>query len=263
LMIGRKLEDLYVRGNGSQRPRYFQVEGLRTRYRPQHKISFDVAGGEILGFAGLVGAGRSEMAQAIFGVDAPLEGKIRLDDQPLVIHSAHDAIEAGIYLAPEDRRRTGLITEMNVRENITMAGLKHCSTWWLIRADRETEVARRQVEALHVKTPGVETQTMNLSGGNQQKVVLAKWLSLQPKVIIFDEPTRGIDVGAKAEIYRLMRDLANRGVAIVMISSEMEEVLGVSDRIAVMHEGEITGFLTREEFSEQAIMNLAVGRKAA
>jgi ribose transport system ATP-binding protein len=263
LMIGRKLEDLYVRGNGSQRPRYFQVEGLRTRYRPQHKISFDVAGGEILGFAGLVGAGRSEMAQAIFGVDTPLEGTIRLDDQPLVIHSAHDAIEAGIYLAPEDRRRTGLITEMNVRENITMAGLKHCSTWWLICADRETEVARRQVEALRVKTPGVETKTMNLSGGNQQKVVLAKWLSLEPKVIIFDEPTRGIDVGAKAEIYGLMRDLANRGVAIVMISSEMEEVLGVSDRIAVMHEGEIAGFLAREEFSEQAIMNLAVGRKAA
>ncbi len=263
LMIGRNLEDLYVRGKGSQRPRYFVVEGLRTRYRPRHKIDFDVAGGEILGFAGLVGAGRSEMAQAIFGVDAPLEGTIWLGGQPLVIHSARDAINAGIYLAPEDRRRTGLITEMNVRENITMAGLKYCSTWSLISTARETEVAQRQVAALRVKTPGVETRAMNLSGGNQQKVVLAKWLSLEPKVIILDEPTRGIDVGAKAEIYRLMRDLADQGVAIVMISSEMEEVLGVSDRVAVMHEGDITGFLMREQCSEEAIMNLAVGRKAA
>jgi ribose transport system ATP-binding protein len=263
LMIGRKLEDLYVHGRGAQQPRYFEVEGLRTRYRPQHRISFDVARGEILGFAGLVGAGRSELAQAIFGVDAPLEGKVRLDGQDLTIHDARDAIDVGIFLTPEDRRRTGLITEMAVRENITMAGLKRCSIWSLIRFDRETDVARQQVEALRVKTPSVETKAMNLSGGNQQKVVLAKWLSLEPKVIIFDEPTRGIDVGTKAEIYRLMRDLADRGVAIIMISSEMEEVIGVSDRIAVMYEGGIAGFLKREEFSEQAIMNLAVGRKAA
>jgi len=263
LMIGRKLEDLYVHGTGAQQPRYLEVLGMRTRYRPQHEISFDVARGEILGFAGLVGAGRSELAQAIFGVDAPLEGKVRLDGRELSIHSARDAIDAGIFLAPEDRRRTGLVVEMSVRENITMAGLKQCSAWSLIRFDREAEVARQQVQALRVKTPSVETTAMNLSGGNQQKVVLAKWLSLEPKVIIFDEPTRGIDVGAKAEIYRLMRDLADRGVAIMMISSEMEEVIGVSDRIAVMCEGDIAGFLNREEFSEQAIMNLAVGRKAA
>ena len=157
----------------------------------------------------------------------------------------------------------GLITEMTVRENITLAGLHRCATWSLVRADRENEIACRQVDALHVKTPSIETQAMNLSGGNQQKVVLAKWLSLEPKVLIFDEPTRGIDVGAKAEIYRLMRDLADRGVAVIMISSDMEEVIGVSDRIAVMHEGEIAGFLKREEFSEQSIMHLAVGRKAA
>jgi ribose transport system ATP-binding protein len=263
LMIGRKLEDLYVHGKGAQQPRYFEVEGLRTRYRPQHQISFDVARGEILGLAGLVGAGRSELAQAIFGVDAPLEGNVRLDGRELTVHDARDAIDAGIFLAPEDRRRTGLITEMTVRENITMAGLKHCSTWLLIRFGRETDVARRQVEALRVKTPSVETEARNLSGGNQQKVVLAKWLWLEPKVMIFDEPTRGIDIGAKAEVYRLMRDLADRGVAIIMISSEMEEVIGISDRIAVMYEGEIAGFLKREEFSEQAIMDLAVGRKAA
>jgi ribose transport system ATP-binding protein len=263
LMIGRKLEDLYVHGKGPQPTAYFQVEGLRTRYRPRHRISFDVARGEILGFAGLVGAGRSEMAQAVFGVDAPLAGTVRLEDRPLAIRSPRDAIAAGVFLVPEDRRRAGLITEMTVRENITLAGLGRCATWWLVRADRENEIARRQVEALRIKTPGIEARAMNLSGGNQQKVVLAKWLSLQPKVIIFDEPTRGIDVGAKAEIYRLMRDLADRGVAVIMISSDMEEVIGVSDRIAVMHEGEITGFLKREEFSEQAILDLAVGRKAA
>ncbi|HUK81183.1 MAG TPA: sugar ABC transporter ATP-binding protein [Verrucomicrobiae bacterium] len=263
LMIGRKLEDLYVHGRGAQQPRYFEVEGLRTRYRPRHKISFDVARGEILGFAGLVGAGRSEMAQAIFGVDPPLEGRVRLDGRELTIHNARDAIKAGIFLAPEDRRRMGLILEMVVRENVTMAGLKQCSRWSLIRFDREVEVARRQVEALRVKTPSIETKAMNLSGGTQQKVVLAKWLSLEPKVIIFDEPTRGIDVGAKAEIYRLMRDLADRGVAIIMISSEMEEVIGVSDRIAAMHEGDIAGFLAREQFSEEAIMNLVVGGEPA
>ena len=261
LMIGRKLEDLYVHGKGAQQAGYFKVEGLRTTYRPHHKISYEVARGEILGFAGLVGAGRSEMAQAVFGVDPPLEGTVKLDGQPLSIQNARDAIDAGIYLAPEDRRKTGLITEMAVRENITMAGLERYSAFSLIRRDREVEVAKKQVEALRVKTPTVETKALNLSGGNQQKVVLGKWLSLDPKVIIFDEPTRGIDVGAKAEIYRLMRDLADRGVAIVMISSDMEEVLGVSDRIAVMHEGDITGFLTREQFNEKAIMNLAVGRK--
>jgi ribose transport system ATP-binding protein len=203
------------------------------------------------------------MAQAVFGVDAPLGGTVWLEDRPLAIRSPGDAIAAGIFLVPEDRRHSGLITEMTVRENITLAGLRRCATWLLVRADRENEIARRQVEALRVKTPGIETQAMNLSGGNQQKVVLAKWLSLEPKVIIFDEPTRGIDVGAKAEIYRLMRDLADRGVAVIMISSDMEEVIGVSDRIAVMHEGEISGFLRRDEFSEQAIMHLAVGRKAA
>jgi ribose transport system ATP-binding protein len=260
LMIGRKLEELYVHGKDAQQAGYFRVESLRTTYRPLRQISYEVARGEILGFAGLVGAGRSEMAQAIFGVDPPLEGTVKLDGQQLAIRNARDAIDAGIYLAPEDRRKTGLITGMAVRENISMAGLERYSAFSLIRREREVDVARKQVESLRIKTPSLETKALSLSGGNQQKVVLAKWLSLDPKVIIFDEPTRGIDVGAKAEIYRLMRELADRGVAIVMISSDMEEVLGVSDRIAVMHEGGIAGFLAREQFSEKAIMNLAVGR---
>lgn len=261
LMIGRKLEDLYVQGRGPQQAGYFQVRGLRTPSRPRQTVSFDVARGEILGVAGLVGAGRSEMAQAIFGVDTPLAGEVVLDGQPVVIRGPRDAIVAGIFLAPEDRRRTGLITGLTVRENITLPGLRRYASWGWVRRKEEAGIARRQVEALRVKTPGLETKTMNLSGGNQQKVVLGKWLALEPRVIIFDEPTRGIDVGAKAEIYRLMRELADRGVAIVMISSDMEEVLGVSDRIAVMHEGAIAGFLAREQFSEHAILQLAVGQR--
>jgi ribose transport system ATP-binding protein len=262
LMVGRKLEDLFVKGKGPQERGYFQVEGLRTPYRPHHRISFDVAKGEILGFAGLVGAGRSEMAQAVFGVEPPIEGTLRLGGQELKIRNAREAINAGIYLVPEDRRHTGLITSMTVRENITMPGLRRYSPGLLVRRALEEEVSKREVVSLRVKTPSIEALAMNLSGGNQQKVVLGKWLSLTPKLMIFDEPTRGIDVGAKSEIYRLMRELADRGVAIIMISSDMEEVLGVSDRVAVMHEGDITGFLPREQFSEKAIMHLATGRKA-
>ena len=261
LMVGRKLEDLFVKGKGPQERGYLRVEGLRTAYRPHHRISFEVAKGEILGFAGLVGAGRSEMAQAIFGVEPPLEGTVRLGGQELKIRNAREAINAGIYLVPEDRRHTGLITSMTIRENITLPGLKRYSPGMLISRAREEEVSKRQVAALRVKTPSIETRAMNLSGGNQQKVVLGRWLSLEPKLIIFDEPTRGIDVGAKAEIYRLMRELADRGVAIIMISSDMEEVLGVSDRIAVMHEGDITGILSRDKYSEKAIMSLATGRR--
>jgi ribose transport system ATP-binding protein len=262
LMVGRKLEDLFVKGKGPQERGYFQVEGLRTPYRPHHRISFDVAKGEILGFAGLVGAGRSEMAQAVFGVEPPIEGTMRLGGQELKIRNAREAINAGIYLVPEDRRHTGLITSMTVRENITMPGLRRYSPGLLVKRALEEEVSKREVASLRVKTPSIEALAMNLSGGNQQKVVLGKWLSLTPKLMIFDEPTRGIDVGAKSEIYRLMRELAERGVAIIMISSDMEEVLGVSDRVAVMHEGDITGFLPREQFSEKAIMHLATGRKA-
>jgi ribose transport system ATP-binding protein len=261
LMVGRKLEDLYVQGYAERSPGYFQVKGMRTSYRPHHSVSFEVAGGEILGFAGLVGAGRSELAQAIFGVEPALEGSVHLNGQAVKIGRARDAISAGIYLAPEDRRRTGLVTEMAIRENITMAGLERCAWHGLIRRGLERAVSERGVKDLGVKTPSIETRAVNLSGGNQQKVVLAKWLSLGPKMMIFDEPTRGIDIGARSEIYRLMRELADRGVAILMISSDMEEVLGVSDRIAVMHEGDIAGFLEREQFSEEAIMRLAVGRR--
>jgi ribose transport system ATP-binding protein len=194
-------------------------------------------------------------------VDPPLEGEISIDGVPVKINSSRAAINAGIFLAPEDRRQTGLITDMTIRENITLPAMRrYINALGLVNRGAEKIVAKQQCESMRVKAPSVESRVMNLSGGNQQKVVLGKWLALEPKVIIFDEPTRGIDVGAKSEIYRLMGKLADGGVAIIMISSDMEEVLGVADRIAVMHEGRISGFLDKARFSQEAVMRLAVGR---
>jgi ribose transport system ATP-binding protein len=164
---------------------------------------------------------------------------------------------------PEDRKRSGLVLEMPICENTTLASLPAYARWWLIGAGAEEAAAERQRQRLGIRAPSVNVEAVTLSGGNQQKVVLAKWLSMQPSLIVFDEPTRGIDVGAKSEIYRLMRELADRGVAILMISSDMEEVIGVSDRIAVMHEGEIAGFLDRPQFSEHNVLELAVGHRLA
>ena len=210
--------------------------------------------------AGLVGAGRSEVAQTIFGVDPNLGGSVYIDGKEIKRGSAKASINSGIYLAPEDRKRTGLITQFDVSMNVSLASLeKHSNGLGIINNESEKITANQQIEKLNIKTPSAETPVINLSGGNQQKVVLGKWLSMKPKLLIFDEPTRGIDVGAKAEIYKLMRQLADRGVAILMISSDMEEVLGISDRIAVMHEGKITGTLGRNEFTEENIMQLAVG----
>jgi ribose transport system ATP-binding protein len=261
LMIGRDIKSFYVPGRGDGGEVRLAVRGLRTRAHPGHAISLEIRAGEILGLAGLVGAGRSELAQALFGVDPPLGGEARLDGQLLDMRAPRRAIRAGLYLVPEDRRRTGLLTDMTVCENITLAAMWRYSTAALIRPRREREVAACFAKSLQIKTPSIETPVRNLSGGNQQKVVLAKWLSLAPKALIVDEPTRGIDVGAKAEVYRLLRDLAAAGVAVIVISSDMEEVLGISDRIAVMHEGALAGILPRSDCSEEAVMRLAVGKK--
>lgn len=258
LMIGRDLKDFYVQRDTKKVENFFQVQNLRTKKYPNHAVSFNAYKGEILGFAGLVGAGRSEVAQAIFGVDGTLDGNIFIDGKKVHIHSPKDAIAAGIYLVPEDRRNTGLIVDMVIRENITMPALPDYAWNGLIKSDMEKAVSNRMRESLNIKAPSVETTVANLSGGNQQKVVLAKWLSLNPKVLIFDEPTRGIDIKAKAEIYELMRNLADQGVAVIMISSDMEEILGISDRVAVMQEGTVAGILDREDCSEEAIMRLAV-----
>jgi ribose transport system ATP-binding protein len=181
-----------------------------------------------------------------------------LDGSPVIVRSAADAINNGIYLAPEDRKKSGVILDMTIKDNITLPALKTYATLGMVNRRRERQSAFKASQSLGVKSPSVDFMVRNLSGGNQQKVVLAKCLSLSPKVLIFDEPTRGIDVGAKAEIYDLMRTLAKEGVAILMISSDMEEVLNLSDRIAVMHEGHITGFVARSEASEESIMRLAV-----
>ena len=257
-MVGRDIERFYKPPTEIADSTMFEVENLRTSRYPNKSVSFKIKRGEIVGFAGLVGAGRSETAQAIFGVDKCSYSGISVDGKPVKISSAKDAIKNGIYLAPEDRRQTGLILDVPIRENITLPSIWKFAKSGLISKEAESKTSKEMCEKLNVKTPSVETNVGNLSGGNQQKVVLAKWLSLNPKLLIFDEPTRGIDVGAKSEIYQLMRDLAEKGVAIMMISSDMEEILGESDRIAVMHEGTITGFLNREEASEEAVMQLAV-----
>jgi ribose transport system ATP-binding protein len=264
MMVGRDLKDFFkgAAGNGraTERGGGFEVRRLRTLRYPNHKISFEVAKGEVLGFAGLVGAGRSEVARAIFGVDETIETEVALNGQALRINDPQDAITHGIYLVPEDRRSCGLIVDFNVRENISLPNLESYSSGKIINRAKETNAARDACKAINIKTPTPEMRAANLSGGNQQKVVLAKWLTFSPRVLIFDEPTRGIDVGAKAEIYQLIRKLAAEGVSVIVISSEMEEVLGISDRIAVMHEGRLTGILDRAQFSEEAVMRLATGR---
>lgn len=259
LMVGRNLESFYRHPEGETEEGFFEVEGLRTLRYPGQSVSFSIGKGEILGLAGLVGAGRTEIAESLFGVHGASEAIVRLEQKTLRVRSAHDAITHGVYLIPEDRRRAGLITEDVIRQNITLPALSRYATAGLIARDRERRVAINVCDKLNVKASSVEMKTGNLSGGNQQKVVLAKWLSLDPKVLIFDEPTRGIDVGAKAEIYELMRQLAKSGVAILMISSDMEEVLNISDRVAVMHEGRLTGILARDGCTEESIMRLAVG----
>jgi ribose transport system ATP-binding protein len=262
LMIGRDLKSLYQPPQAAPSSGC-EVDQVRTTAFPDHTVSLSVRRGEILGLAGLIGSGRTELARTIFGIDPLLGGSVRLDGRTLAIATPRAAIAEGIYLVPEDRKRSGLILDMPITQNTTLASLRAYARAWLIGSNAETEAAERQRVRLGIRTPSVEVDAVTLSGGNQQKVVLAKWLSMQPSLIIFDEPTRGIDVGAKSEIYRLMRELADRGVAILMISSDMEEVIGVSDRIAVMHEGSIAGFLERPQFSEHNVLELAVGHRLA
>ena len=261
LMVGREIKSFYVESGAQKTPGFLKVRNVRSSRYPAKEVSFDAGKGEILGLAGLVGAGRSEIAKAIVGLDRAATGTVTLGAETMTVGNSRQAIERGIYLVPEDRRGEGLVTGMTVRENVTLPSLKKFASLFLIRRDAERKVAEEQIASLKIKTPGCETRVMNLSGGNQQKVVLGKWLSMNPKVMILDEPTRGIDVGAKAEIYRLVRALAESGTVILMISSDMEEVLHVSDRVAVMHEGEITGVLERGDCTEENIMQLAVGRK--
>jgi ribose transport system ATP-binding protein len=259
LMIGRDLKSLYVPPAAPPGESVLDIVGAVTDTYPDRAVSLSVRRGEILGLAGLVGSGRTELARAIFGVDPLRGGEIKLEGEPIRITTPGAAIEHGIYLVPEDRKNSGLLLDVSITENISLPDLASYLRFWLVNTARETENARRQRERLKIRAPDVATAVGALSGGNQQKVVLAKWLSMRPRVLIFDEPTRGIDVGAKQEIYDMLRRLADAGVAILMISSDMEEVIGISDRIAVMHEGAISGFLDRSQFSEHNVLELAVG----
>jgi ribose transport system ATP-binding protein len=260
LMIGRDLKSLYVPPAAPPGKAVLDIVEAVTDTYPERAVSLSLRRGEILGLAGLVGSGRTELARAVFGIDPLRSGAIRLDGEPIRIATPRAAIDHGIYLIPEDRKSSGLLLDVSIAENISLPDLSSYLRLWLVNTAQETENARRQRERLKIRAPDVATSVGSLSGGNQQKVVLAKWLSMRPKVLIFDEPTRGVDVGAKQEIYDMLRRLTDAGVAILMISSDMEEVIGVSDRIAVMHEGAISGFLDRSQFSEHNVLQLAVGQ---
>jgi ribose transport system ATP-binding protein len=260
LMIGRDLKSLYIPPQAAPGGAALEITDFRTTAFPDHPVSLTLRRGEILGLAGLVGAGRTELARAVFGIDRRLGGNLKIDGQAVAINTPRDAIDRGLFLVPEDRKQSGLHLDFSLTENISLPDLNRYAPGMLISGAAEEKNAETQKGRLNIKAFDVATIAGTLSGGNQQKIVLAKWLSMKPSIIIFDEPTRGIDVGAKSEIYQLMRNLADSGVAVLMISSDMEEVIGVSDRMAVMHEGSISGFLERGQFSEHNVLQLAVGK---
>jgi ABC-type sugar transport system ATPase subunit len=258
MMVGRKLESEFPKRDTTIGAERLKVTNLSGGERVKD-VSFSVRAGEVLGFTGLVGAGRTETMRLIFGADPAGTGAIELDGNRLKIRSPRDAIRARIGLLTEDRKGQGLVLGQSVRSNFGLPNLPNLSRFGFVNQKRESAAFGHYVEALRIKIPNQEEAAKNLSGGNQQKVVLAKWLERNCDVIIFDEPTRGIDVGAKYEIYLLMNRLAAEGKAIIMVSSELPEVLGMSDRILVMHEGRITGEIADvEHATQQQIMNLAV-----
>ncbi len=262
LMVGRDVSQFYQHQQHEPKDAALSVRDLRTPVHPEHRLNFSIRRGEIVGVAGLVGAGRTEMLQTLFGVTPALGGEIEVAGTPIEIKSTRDAIQAGIALVPEDRKQQGLIIDMTVRENLSLASLEAQQRVGFLNFRSEEQISEEMIAKLNVKTPSDEQIARFLSGGNQQKVVLGKWLAIRPAVLLLDEPTRGIDVGAKQEIYGLMEKLASEGVAILFVSSEMEEVLGMSDRTLVMHEGRITGEVQRDELSEEAVMQLATGGRS-
>jgi ribose transport system ATP-binding protein len=259
MMVGRDLSQFYPHTPRAPGDKVLEVRDVRTPTFPPHGVSFTLHAGEIVGLAGLVGAGRTELLRTLFGVDRPLGGTILVNGRPLDLRTPADAIKAGIALVPEDRKQQGLVLEMAVRENLSLAGVGRSARAGFLARAAERDLATTMIGSLGIKTPTDRQAVQFLSGGNQQKVVLGKWLAVKPRVLLLDEPTRGIDVGAKQEIYRLMESLAESGVAILFVSSEMEEVLGMSDRALVMHEGRLTGELSRAQLSEEAVMHLATG----
>ncbi len=256
-MVGRELTQLFPKFNNDIGQ---DVLTVRNLYRKDvfHDISFSVRRGEILGVAGLVGAGRSEVMESLFGMTSIDGGEILIDGVPTKIDSPSTAIEKGLAFLTEDRKKSGLFLVLSVMENMSIVNMpEYSSKGGFVSHVQMAKDCMEQIRRLNIKTPTMDQIINNLSGGNQQKVLIARWLLAQPKVLILDEPTRGIDVGAKAEIYRLISELANRGVAIIMVSSELPEILGMSDRVMVMHGGRITGILDKEEADQETILSLA------
>ena len=255
-MVGRPIADLFERGARRRGEAVLSVRGLTTKRVSD--MSFDVHSGEVVGLAGLVGAGRSELAEAIFGHDRMLAGSVAVRGRPIRLRSPADAIAAGIGFAPEDRKSQALLLLRSVKDNITLAVPDLISRFDFVDPGAERRIAAEFADRLRIRTPSLDAAVSKLSGGNQQKVVLGRWLARRPKVLILDEPTRGIDVGAKAEIYRLIAELAGEGMALLVISSEMPELLGMADRMLVMAGGRIVAELDRAEASEERILSLAM-----
>lgn len=258
MMVGREIDTYYPPKKPQHGSALLEIRNFQLAHNAP-KNSFTLYRGEIVGFAGLIGAGRTELARAIFGADPKAAGQIFLDGKPLSIHSPADAIRHGIGYLPEDRKSAGLFLTMAVRTNIAAASISQISSHGFINTSKERDFAWQYVEQLHISTPSIDQEVRRLSGGNQQKTLLAKWLMIKPRVLIVDEPTRGIDVGARREIHFLLRELAENGIGVWMISSELPEILGMSDRIMVMHEGAIVAEIPSEDASEEYIMNFASG----
>jgi ribose transport system ATP-binding protein len=261
MMVGRKfVGEMYPEPHVPQQEVVLEATGLQDG-KELRGVSLKLRRGEILGVAGLVGAGRTALAETLFGIRPATAGDIQLEDRPVKLNSSGDAIRLGMGFVPEDRKLQGLFLNMAVHKNIVISAMNLVTNWSFVNTGKVDRLATEFVEKLGIRTPGLRQRVRNLSGGNQQKVIIARWLTLKPKVLILDEPTRGIDVGAKAEIHRLMSQLAQEGVGTLMISSELPEVLGVSDRILVMREGQVTAEFSRDEATQDGIMYAATGGK--
>ena len=256
-MVGREIKEKFPRVTCEKGKKVFEVKNLNAG-RMVRNVSFSLYEGEIVGFAGLMGAGRTETTRAIFGIDPKQSGQIFLDGREIAIHSPMDAIRQGVVLAPEDRKKDGLCTKLSIRHNIALPNLDLlCNRLGVVSHSKENAMCERAVKNLQIKTPSVDVDAANLSGGNQQKVVVGKWLARDSRVVIFDEPTRGIDVAAKVEIYHLMNQLKQQGIAVMFVSSELPEVLGIADRVIVMCDGQITGEVMARETTQNEILTLA------
>ena len=259
-MVGREVSEFYSKTTSASDDLLIKVQNL-SKEGAFSDISFDVNIGEVLGFAGLVGSRRTDVGLALFGIEPATSGRIILDGEELEIHSPQQALDVGIAYMTEDRRTLGLSMPMSITTNITLPTLKkYLNAWGLVKTKEENETAEQFRQSLNIRTPSIQTQVEDLSGGNQQKVMLSKWLNAEPKLLILDEPTRGVDVGAKADVHRLVDALAASGMAIIVISSDLPEVLAMSDRILVMREGRSMGVFSQEEADQEVIMTAAMGQ---